>query len=486
MEVIRYPGWFTAASGLLADHHTPMVAERGAFMSNRPYDASDEYAAQLQEEAVRHLQALLKLETVSPPGHERLAADYIAAQLDAEGIPYEIVESAPTRANIVARLKAENPTAKPLLLLGHTDVVSVEPEKWEHDPFGGELIDGYLWGRGALDMKNQVAGELTVFLELKRKNIPLNRDVIFAAFADEEVSGDLGAGWIYNERNDLIGDAEYGLNEGGGHPQTIAGSTFLSIGSGEKGQSIVRITFTGKPGHASTPIPDTAVAKLGRALVKLDQWVPDFTITTPVRRTLEGLAALQTGETKATIERLLASDAPTWEDLLPILTTELEQRALWAVTHNTAVPTLINAGVRINVIPSEVTLDVDSRILPGITPEEWRQSVQDVVGDLGEVTLLTEKAGVAFDPASPFFDAIQATIDGLLPGTKVIPTLIGGRTDAAYLKSIKTYGFWPVLPTERLKEYAGLAHGHNERVHVNDVGFGTRFAWNFVTSFVTD
>ncbi|MGN6483646.1 MAG: M20/M25/M40 family metallo-hydrolase [Thermomicrobiales bacterium] len=449
------------------------------------YTASDAFAGELQAEAVRHLQALLKLDTTSPPGHERLAADYIAAQLDAEGIPCEIVESAPTRANIVARLKAEAPSAPPLLLMGHTDVVSVERDKWERDPFGGELdADGFVWGRGALDMKSMVAGELTIFLELKRQGIPLDRDVIFAAFADEEVSGELGAGWVYQHRNDLIGDAEYALNEGGGYPVTVGGVTFLGLGSGEKGQSIVRITFRGKPGHASTPLPDTAVAKLGRALVLLDAWEPEFTLTTPVRRTLEGLAAIQTGAVKARLEALLANDAPAWDDLAAVLASEREQRSFWAVTHHTAVPTLIGAGERINVIPSEVTVEVDCRILPGITPEGWRDLVQEVVGDLGEVELLTRNEGIAFDPASPFADAIQATVEGLLPGTAVIPTLIGGRTDAAHLKSIKTYGFWPVLPGERVQDYMGLAHGHNERVHVDDVGFGTRFGWNLVTSFV--
>lgn len=449
------------------------------------YTASDTFAAKLQAEAVRHLQALLRLDTTSPPGHERLAADYIAGQLDATGIPYEIVESAPTRANLVARLKAEHPTAPPLLLMGHTDVVSVERDKWERDPFGGELdADGFVWGRGALDMKSMVAGELAILLELKRQGIPLQRDVIYAAFADEEVSGELGAGWVYQHRNDLIGDAEYALNEGGGSPVTVGGVTFLGLGSGEKGQSIVRITFRGTPGHASTPLPDTAVAKLGRALVLLDAWQPEFTITTPVRRTLEGLAAIQTGEVRAHLEAILAKEEPDWDDLAAVLSSERERRSFWAVTHHTAVPTLIQAGDRINVIPSEVTVDVDCRILPGTTPEGWRDLVQGVIGDLGEVELLTRNAGIAFDPASPFADAIQATIDGLLPGTRVIPTLIGGRTDAAHLTSIKTYGFWPVLPGDRVQGYMGLAHGHNERVHVDDVGFGTRFGWNLVTSFV--
>jgi acetylornithine deacetylase/succinyl-diaminopimelate desuccinylase-like protein len=368
--------------------------------------------------------------------------------------------------------------------MGHTDVVSVERDKWEHDPFGGERIDDYIWGRGALDMKNMVAGELAVFIALKRSGIPLSRDVIFAAFADEEVSGDLGAGFMYQHHRDLI-DAEFALNEGGGHPITIAGVPFYSCGTGEKGQSLLRVTFRGKPGHASTPLPDTAMSKLGKALVCLHDWKPEFAITTPVRRTLEGLAALQTGETKERLDAILAKDAPTWEDLTPILTAEREQLSFWAITHNTVVPTLVEAGKRINVIPSEVLLDIDCRILPGITPDEWREQVQGVVGELGEVTLLTRNPGIGFDPDSPFFDAIKATLDGLLPGTAVLPGLIGGRTDAAHMPEIKVYGFYPMLPSDRLAAYAGLAHGHNERVHVDDVTFGVRFAWNLVTSFAT-
>ncbi len=448
------------------------------------FTATDEFAASLAEEATRHLIALLKLDTTSPPGHERLAADYIAGELAKEGIASEIVESAPTRANIVARLKAEHPTDRPILLMGHTDVVSVERDKWEHDPFGGELIDDYIWGRGALDMKNMVAGELAVFLALKRSGIPLSRDVIFAAFADEEVSGELGAGFMYQNHRELI-DAEFALNEGGGYPIAIAGVPFYSCGTGEKGQSLLRVTFRGKPGHASTPLPDTAMSKLGKALVLLHDWKPEFAITTPVRRTLEGLAALQTGETRAHLEAILAKDAPTWEDLTPILTAEREQLSFWALTHNTVVPTLVEAGKRINVIPSEVLLDIDCRILPGITPEEWRAQVQGVVGDLGEVTLLTRNPGIGFDPDSSFFDAIKATLDGLLPGTAVLPGLIGGRTDAAHMPEIKVYGFYPMLPSDRLAAYMGLAHGHNERVHVDDVAFGARFTWNLVTSFAT-
>ena len=210
------------------------------------------------------------------------ATDYIGAILERAGIEYTVVESAPGRANLVARLRATNPTGKPVMLMGHTDVVSVEPDKWLHDPFGAEIIDDFIWGRGTLDMKNQVAAQLAAFLAIKRANLPLTRDVIYAAFADEEVSGELGAGWVYANHRDLI-DAEFALNEGGGGQIDLGGARFYTCGTGEKGQSILEVTFRGKPGHASTPIPDTAMDKLAIALDRLRAWTPPLTITEPVR-----------------------------------------------------------------------------------------------------------------------------------------------------------------------------------------------------------
>ena len=214
--------------------------------------------------AIEHLRALVRLDTTSPPGNERQATDYIAGVLAAAGIESTVLESAPGRANLVARLHATNPTGRPIMLMGHTDVVSVERDKWERDPFGADLVDGFIWGRGTLDMKNQVAGQLAAFVAIKESGLPLTRDVIYAAFADEEVSGELGAGWMQANHRDLI-DAEFALNEGGGGQVEFGGVPFYTCGTGEKGQSILEVTFRGNPGHASTPIPDTAMEKLAIA-----------------------------------------------------------------------------------------------------------------------------------------------------------------------------------------------------------------------------
>lgn len=441
-------------------------------------------ATTLGDDAIDYLRALVRLDTVSPPGNEIQATNYIGALLDAEGIEYTVVESAPGRANLVARLRAEQPTGKPVMLMGHTDVVSVERDKWDHDPFGAEIIDDYIWGRGTLDMKNQVAAQLAAFLALKRANLPLTRDVIYAAFADEEVSGELGAGWVYANHRALI-DAEFALNEGGGGQIEIGGDRFYTCGTGEKGQSILEVTFRGKPGHASTPIPDTAMDKLSIALERLRAWTPPLTITEPVRAMLAGVGAVLGGDTATAIDRVLALPDPAWDDLAGLPLSERDLGRLWAVTHHTAVPTLVEAGNRINVIPSEVKLGIDCRLVAGTTPEEWRQMVQDVIGDVGEVALVNRNAGIGFDPESPFFDAIRETLTDLVPGANLIPNLIGGRTDAAWFPDIKVYGFFPKAPADRGDAYEGTVHGHNERIHLDDVRFSARFAYNLVATFAT-
>ena len=451
-------------------------------MSTRRSDTT--LAQSIGDAAIEYLRALVRFDTTSPPGNERIATDYIAAILASEGIESTVVESAPTRANLVARLKAENPTGRPVMLMGHTDVVSVERDKWDHDPFGAEIIDGYMWGRGTLDMKNQVAGQLAAFLALKRANLPLTRDVIFAAFADEEVSGELGAGWVYANHRDLI-DAEFALNEGGGGQVEMGGSRFYTCGTGEKGQSILNITFRGRPGHASTPIPDTAMDKLGIALENLRAWEPELTITEPVRAMLSGIGKILGGKANEQILAILASDAPEWSAFEALPLSDRDKVRIHAITHHTAVPTLVEAGKRINVIPSEVTLGVDCRLVPGTTPEEWRQMVTDVIGGIGEVALVNRNAGVASDPASPFFEAIRDNLTNLVPGANLVPTLIGGRTDAAWLPDIKVYGFYPMPPSDRAGVYEGTVHGHNERIHVDDVRFGARFAYNLIAEFAT-
>ncbi len=339
----------------------------------------------LRESAIEHLRALLRLNTMSPPGNEKLAADHLAAILREAGFDeVHVLESAPNRATLVARLRADAPAGRPIMLMGHTDVVTVEPERWDRDPFGGELVDGYIWGRGALDMKGQVAAELAVMLALKEREVPLDRDVIFVAFADEEAGGAFGADWMWKHHRDLI-DAEFAINEGGGSPMEIEGHRFYGCQVAEKGSTHLRMTVTGTPGHASVPLDDTAMSRLGEALARLHAWQSPTVFTPTVRAMLTTIANAVCGELSGTVRDLLDRGDVAWEELAKLPFNEDELLTLRATTRNTAVPTMIHGGQRINVIPGEIVVDIDGRVLPGQDPEAFRAEVQAAVVDLAAV-----------------------------------------------------------------------------------------------------
>lgn len=438
---------------------------------------------QLSDSATHHLQKLLRLNTMSPPGNEMIAADYIAEAIRDAGIDnVQVLESAPNRANVVARLNSANPTGRPIVLMGHIDVVTVEPDKWDHDPFGGEIIDGELWGRGALDMKSQVAAELAVFIALNEQDVALQRDVIFVAFADEEAGGEFGADWMWRHHRDLI-DAEFAINEGGGLPISIDDHIFFTCQAGEKGSTRLRMTVTGDPGHASVPLDITAMSKLGEAMNLLHVWQGETIFTDPVRQMLLSIAEALSGEVADQINEMLAADSVSWEQLSRLPLNEDELLLLRATTRNTAVPTMIHGGQRINVIPGAVEVDIDGRILPGQDPEAFRAAVQVAVGDVADITIVSPDTGIAANPGSVFFDAIRATMSELMPDSVVMPYLSPGGTDAKLLPEIKVYGFFPMMPTERVRGYESLIHGHNERIHVDDLAFATRFIYDLVVRF---
>jgi acetylornithine deacetylase/succinyl-diaminopimelate desuccinylase-like protein len=435
----------------------------------------------VRDEVTGHLSALLRQDTTNPPGNETRAADYLNDVLTEAGIETTVVGISPSRGNVIARLRATNPSKRPLMLTGHIDVVSVEREKWAHDPFGGEVIDGEIWGRGALDMKSQVAAGLVAMLLLKREGIALDRDIIFTAFADEEAGGQEGAAWLWEHHRDLI-DAEYAINEGGGGtPVELNGQLFYLCQAGEKGASRLRITARGEPGHASVPLDNTAMDKLGRALVKLTGWQPETTLTAPVRQMLETLAPAFGEDGPARVAEIVAN--PSWDAISALPLDDDTRMMLRATTRNTAVPTIVHGGHRINVIPSEIVLDVDGRILPGQDPDEWREIVQGVVGDEVHVELISRETGLAADPESPLFDAITETIAGMVAGAAVAPYLVSGGTDARNLPGIKVYGFFPFVPSDRAALYSSLVHGHNERIAVEDLAFATRYLYEVVTRF---
>lgn len=430
----------------------------------------------VRDEAASHLQALIRFNTVNPPGNETPAAAYLASVLQREGIEAQVVESAPGRGNLVARIRGEG-RARPLLLMAHSDVVGVEADKWSRDPFGGEIADGKVWGRGAVDTKGLVACELMVLLLVKRLGLILDRDLVMATFADEEAGGRYGAGWMWQQRRELI-DAEYAINEGGGAALEVAGHRFYLCQTGEKGVARMRLTARGEPGHASMPLPDTAMRRAGQAVVLLTEHTFPTVMTRTVESMLQAIGHTIGGALKDAIDAALRD--PTWEKLAALPIDEPARRMLYAMTRNTAVPTIIQGGHRINVIPSEVTVDVDGRILPGQSPEVFAGDVQALLGDLVEVELTSQSHGLEADPASPLFETLRAVMQELDPGSEVVPFLVPGGTDAKSLPGIKVYGFMPMR--DHPDEF-DLAHAHDERLSLSTLEFAVRVLFEAVTRF---
>ncbi len=435
----------------------------------------------VDEEVITHLRTILRLDTRNPPGNEILAANYLREVLEREGFECTIVGPSPERASLVTRLKGDG-SQPPLLLMSHTDVVAVEPEKWSHDPFGGVIADGYLYGRGALDMKNMVAMELMTMLLLKRYNVPLKRDVIYMAEADEETGGHQGAEWVVEHHPELI-QAEYALNEGGGSGLEINGRVYYTVQTAEKGSARFKIRATGEPGHGSVPHENNAIVRLAELLSSVRANQPPIHFTATLRGYIEGLASAQPSEVARALRAVLDDEATAGAaiDRLPI--DELLKRELHAMARNTVAPTMLQAGSQINVIPSEAVAYVDARILPGQTLEGFLQELRAIFGADSEIEFVDPSIALEADPASPLFETIKGVLREHAPEATAVPTLLTGGTDAKHVSRLgtKVYGFAPELYSD-MSGWSGV-HGHDERINVKAMQWGTRVLYEVVERF---
>lgn len=436
----------------------------------------------VRDEAVGYLEQLLKLNTVNPPGNEIIACRYLADVLAREGIESTILESEPTRGNLVARLKGDG-RAAPLLLMVHLDVVPVEPKRWTHDPFGAEIADGFIYGRGALDTKELAAMELAVLLWLKRNNVTLARDVIFMANADEETGGLLGAGWMVQHHPDLI-RAEYGINEGGGFGTTILGKHIYGIQTGEKGTARFSLRAHGKPGHASVPQRENAVLKLARGIDKLGSASFPMHVTQTARNYIEGLAKAVGGAAGSSLRALLdQKNGKRAFENLPL--DEGLRGMLYAMLHNTATPTKLSAGSKINVIPSVAEAQVDARLVPGQTAETFLRELRTVLDDAYEIEFhQPSTTGIEADPQSSLYDTMVQALKRHDSKAIVLPDLVVGATDARHVTKLgtKVYGFCPMFDKESEME---RVHGDDERIALKNVGFGARVLYEVVSEFAS-
>jgi acetylornithine deacetylase/succinyl-diaminopimelate desuccinylase-like protein len=428
----------------------------------------------LESQAVLLLSHYLQIDTTNPPGHETPAAAFFKAIFDAEGIEARVLESAPGRGNVYARLRGDG-SRKPIILLNHLDVVPADARFWSHPPFSGVVRDGYVWGRGALDMKAMGIVELMTMVMLKRQGVPLKGDVIFLGTADEETGGRLGAGFIVNQHWDLVRDAGVVINEGGAIGVQNGHARFFTISASEKVPFSLKLIATGTPGHGSVPRPDSAVNRLVAAVNRVVAYQPPIKVLPEVQSFYEAIADTQPSPAR---ERLRDVRAALQD---PAVASELTRDiVLNARVRNTISVTMLEGSTKLNVIPPEATAGLDVRLLPGEDPKAFLEEMRRVIAD---DTIKIETSGTLAGGSSPATHELMPVIGDLArrmdPEARVTTTLLTAATDCKYfrLRGIPCYGFMPFKLTPRDRD--GF-HGNDERLSVENVHFGMRFLYDVV------
>jgi len=424
--------------------------------------------APLQDRPAELLAALLRFDTTNPPGNEAACIGWIRGLLEELGCEVKIVAAEPDRPSLIARLQGEG-TSPPLLLQGHVDVVAARGQ-WTHPPFGGEVHGGFIWGRGALDMKGGVAMMLAAFMRAKAAGRRPPGDVILCLMADEEAGSPLGAEFLVREHAELFNGVRYSIGEFGGFRMAIGGRSFYPIMVAEKQVCWSKATLRGPAGHGSMPIRGGAMGALGRLLDRLDRkrlpvHVPDVT-----RAMVEAIAAELPPPAATPLRGLLR---PRLTD--PLLAALGERgRVFDPLLHNTVSATIVGGGEKINVIPDEVSVELDCRLLPGATPDSLFAELRALAGVEMELEVIRYDP-VSAEPDLTMFDPLAGILRELDPAAKPIPLLLPGVTDGRFFSrlGIQTYGFLPMqLPAEM--PFMQLIHAPDERIPVEAVEFGTR------------
>jgi len=436
----------------------------------------------LAELAVQFLRDLIRIDTTNPPGNETAAAQYIAAVLHGEGLDPVVLEAAPGRGSVIARRRGDG-SAGALLLMSHLDVVPAEAREWDHPPFAAEIADGYIWGRGSCDTKDLTAAQLAILVTLRREGVPLKRDIVFAATADEEAGGDNGMTWLAHKHPSLL-ECEYAINEGGGHGMDLAGRRFYTCQTGEKGVCWMRLTARGTAGHGSMPREDNAVARLCTVVSNLAHARLPQHITPTVDHLARGTAQAL-GLPESLVSALF--DPQREADALQQMSQHPELVAvLKATLRNTVSPTMLQAGQKANVIPGEACATVDGRIIPGQTHDAFLRELQPHMGADIEVEFLQRSLGYESEPASPLFDLMGQVLQQHDPGCTLAPYIVPGATDGRILadKGVKIYGFGPTR-AEPGWPAMEMAHACNERISLANIEFESRVLYDVVRRFCT-
>jgi len=438
----------------------------------------------LTDEAIELFRQLLRLDTTNPPGNEEAACRLLSQWLDREEIDHEILVSAPDRANLVARLPGDG-SEEPILLASHLDVVGADPREWTHPPFAAEVADGYIWGRGAIDMKNMTAMEVACLLALRRHaQGRMTRDVILAAVADEESGCELGSSWLARNHPDRV-RARYTFGELGGFTLHIGNARICPIQVAEKGVCWLRVGVSGEGGHGSIPIQGAAVERIAEAAVRLSRGQTPLRVTQVMRRFVQSVAALQPFP-RGPILRMVLHPWTSRLILEKVMPDRRQARLFYALLHDTATPTVVDAGGKVNVIPSNAEMLVDGRTLPGQTEEDFVSEVREIIGDGYEIEVIRFMPAVDGPSDDPIIGVIQEVIDELDPGVVAIPNMVPGFTDAKAWSSLGStcIGFSPVKlgPDDA---FASLFHGVDERIPIDGFRYGVRALLEVVARIAT-
>ncbi len=415
-------------------------------------------------EVAELLQGLLRLDTVNPPGNETLAAELLRDYLSSQGIPCDLLARVPSRANLIARLHGGDGPS--LAFLCHTDTVRADAEEWERDPWSGDLVDGEIWGRGALDMKDQVAASAVAFASLWREGFRPPGDLLFIATADEEVGEFFGLEWLVKSHPDAV-RVDYSLNEGAGERVVLGGKPFYLCSSAEKMSAPFLLRVLGRSGHAAAPgIADNALVRAAQAIQALAELSPPAVLVPEVRRFLE----LVVGDVAApddVLARARSFDPLAGELVEPLLAFTLA-------------PTLIEASKQRNVIPATCDVTVDCRLLPGDGPADIEPVVRATLAAAGisddkyEIHWIEATGGTRSPLDTPLWSAIEGFVEQIEPGARLAPICNSGFTDSHWLREAfgtVAYGFFPAR-TMDADLAARLVHSANERIPVDDLELG--------------
>lgn len=436
----------------------------------------------IYERPIEILQKLVQFDTTNPPGDEAACIAYLNDILTGAGFQTTLLARKPKRPNLIARLPGRG-AAPGLVLQGHVDVVTTANQNWTHPPFSGEIIDGYLWGRGALDMKGGVTMMLTAVLRAKAEGFVPAGDVVLTIMADEEAGSDDGARFLVEQHAEQFDGVRYAIGEGGGSAQTIMGQRYYPIMVAEKQVCWLRTALTGPGGHGSTPLRGGAMSKLGNLLTTLDQNRLPVHVLPVMEQMISAIAESAPAGAGDQLMQLL--DPAKTDAVLDQLAAQgvRQARMLDAQLHNTVNATVVNGGIKTNVIPSRIELELDGRLLPGFTPADIMAELRTLLGDDLEFEIIRHDA-VSGEPDLSLYPLLAGILRDLDPEGVPIPTLVGGFTDGRMFArlGIQNYGFLP-LNTPADFNAGATVHAADERVPVDAIHFGCQTVYSLLQQY---